>query len=440
MTCGVSRVATLLILLGSSLVASPSLATDYALIVGINDYSANPQFGNLAHAESDSRALANYFRAQGFEVTLLLGSERRAREQDIGAAVDALSLRIGGDDRFVFSFSGHGTSLERDGVTLGYLVPQQPEDNGISAGELQRYSQVLGAARHQLFLFASCYGGLLGQLPRRAGARFNARSIQLEQLGKRRSRWYLSAGGGDQQVLDGGPSNLSWFTYFSLKALEPGIVSHQAQGVLTFSSWASFVQAYSANPHHTPSFGTMAGDQGGQFLMGTTDTGRPQLPKLPKISEATLNDLGFLSRGRAEYVRATVAEMKAPIDRLFRAWEDLDIEAYMDQFNRNVVQTGRFKSGKTYSRGYAEIESKRRKFFPKLERVDVVNYDVMYQGLKDGVATFAATYTMVFTYRDPDRAPIRETNVKECYQTARDSDGTWRIVRNDDYQQRLCTG
>jgi hypothetical protein len=415
-------------------------ARDFALIVGIDDYRQEGQeLADLRFAENDAAGIARYFDAQGVAVTLLLGADGRGSKRDIAAAVAEIAGEIGPEDNFVFSFSGHGIVRERDGVRLGYLVTRDPPGEGalISAGELQEFMRQLDVARHQLFIFASCYGGLLGQLPRRgAGVRFDSAEFMRNDLEKRRARQYLSAGGDDQQVLDSGPGGLSWFTYFLLKGLEPGVVSSRDDGLLTFSEWASFVQAYSANPYHTPAFGTLSADEGGQFVLRTTDRGAPQLPRLPEVTQRTLRDLGFLSRGDQELVRFSVEDMKRPIDELFRAWEGLDLDLYLGQFDRSVVQTGVMKGGRRFSRGYGEIAENRRKLFPRLDAVVVKNYEVMFQGTQASIATFGVRYSMEFRFKDG--RVTRETNVKECYAVGQDDAGAWRIVRNDDYQARIC--
>lgn len=440
MRTGVVEVRSILLIALLAVIASVAHARDFALVIGIDGYRQEGQdLPDLRFAENDARKIAEYFDAQGFAVSLLLGADGYGSKRDIETAVAAIANEIGPDDNFVFSFSGHGVVQERDGVRLGYLVARDPPggDALISAGDLQGYMRQLDAARHQLFIFASCYGGLLGQLPRRGGdVQFDSFEFMRIDLQKRRARQYLSAGGDDQQVLDSGPGGLSWFTYFLLKGLEPGVVSSRQDGLVTFSEWASFVQAYSANPYHTPAFGTLANDEGGQFVLQTTDHGAPQLPRLPAVTQRTLYDLGFLSRGNQELVRASVADMKRPIDDLFRAWEALDLDLYLRQFDRAIVQTGLMKDGRRYSRGYGEIAENRRKLFPRLDEVVVQNYEIMFQGTEDSVSTFGVRYTMEFHFKDG--RVTRETNVKECYAVSPNEQGLWQIVRNDDYQARIC--
>jgi len=102
-----------------------------------------------------------------------------------------------------------------------------------------------------------------------------------------------------------------------------------------------------------------------------------------------------------------------------------------------VVQTGRLKSGATYTRGDEEIARRRRAQAPRLDRVDVLKYEVMYQGSAGDEATFGVRYSMDFFWRDG--TVERERNTNECYKVRRlPHEDRWVIVRNEDYQRRIC--
>lgn len=66
-----------------------------------------------------------------------------------------------------------------------------------------------------------------------------------------------------------------------------------------------------------------------------------------------------------------------------------------------------------------------------------LKYEIMYQGSDDRQATFGVRYSMDFYWRDG--TVTRERNINECYKVRQATDGSrWVIVRNDDYQQRIC--
>ena len=92
--------------------------------------------------------------------------------------------------------------------------------------------------------------------------------------------------------------------------------------------------------------------------------------------------------------------MRQPIDLLFQAWMQRKLDLYLHQFDPEVVQTGRLKSGAAYSRGLDEIAQRRRGQFARLDRVDVLKYEVMFQGIEGRQATFGVRYSMDFFWRD----------------------------------------
>jgi len=416
----------------------------YAIVVGVDDYSSIG-LPKLSNAESDARAVERYFRAQGYQVSSLVGVQA-ATKRGLEKAVREIGDRITEQDRFVFFFAGHGKAQRQEGVDVAYLVVPGGRDRNdpaslISTGDIVKYSRSLDRARHQLFIFDSCYAGLMGQFQTRAAGerlQYDSEAFMARDLGARHARQYLSAGGEDQEVLDNGPANLSWFTYFLLKGLEQGVVKQRPSGLVTFSELASYVQALSANPKHTPAFGSLAGHHGGEFLLYSTAKGSPPLARLPDITVKTLHDLGFLTRSDApERVGPNIERMREPIDLLYQAWMQKDASLYLSQFDSGVVQTGRLKNGATYSRGYEEIAQRRRGDFARVDRVDVLKYEIMYQGSDDRQATFGVRYSMDFYWRDGK--VTRERNINECYKVRPVTDGSrWVIVRNDDYQQRIC--
>lgn len=426
--------------------AQELFANSYAVVVGVDDY-ASLGLARLSNAETDANAVARYFGAQGYQVTALVGAQAATKAR-VADAVKAIAARITERDRFVFFFAGHGKTRRTEGLDVAYLVVPGGRDRNdaaslISTGDIADWSRQLDKARHQLFIFDSCYAGLMGQFQTRAAGdlrppQFDSEVFLVRDLSSRRVRQYLSAGGEDQEVLDNGPNRLSWFTYFLLKGMEPGVASRRQSGLITFSELASYVQALSANPKHTPAFGSLAGHHGGEFLLLSTAQGNPKLAPLPNISRQTLRDLGFLTRSDApEAVGASMEQMRAPIDRLFEAWTKKDLALYQAQLDRGVVQTGRLKGGGTYQRGYEQIVERRRADFARLARVDVLKYEVMYQGSESGEASFGARYSMDFHWRDG--SVTREHNINECYRVRRQADGAhWAIVRNDDYQSRIC--
>ncbi len=442
----INTVAEKLIVLALILAASThvSAQTNYAVVVGIDDYTA-ANLVPLGNAENDALRVATYFRSQGYQVVEIIGSRENANRGELESAISDLKNEIKPADTIVFFFAGHGLTEVKNDIKLGYFVmlPDQSgsDRNLISSGDIFRYSDMLDNARHQLFIFDFCYSGLLGRLPTRGASPVGAAPEDnlKDALYSRKARQYLSAGGDEQQVLDTGPAGLSWFTYFLLKGLEPGVVNSRDSGLIIFTELSAYVKVNSANRYHTPSGGSMLGHEGGDYLLYNTSYSRPPNEPLPKFDRQTLTDLGFIARGEPDKIRHTLEDMQQPIDLLYSAWQKLDVEQYLAQLHPEIEQTFLKKSGERVSRRFSEIASKRRQQFPRLAQVDVVNYEVMYQGGNEDEATFGVRYSMDFHFTDR-ASPIREHNKKECYKVRFNSEvDRWQIVRNDDYLKRICT-
>ena len=86
--------------------------------------------------------------------------------------------------------------------------------------------------------------------------------------------------GDDQEVLDSGPGGISWFTYFLLKGMEPGIINQRPSGSILFSELAAYVKVNSANAYHTPASGSMLGHEGGDYVLHNTSLSKPRLAAL----------------------------------------------------------------------------------------------------------------------------------------------------------------
>jgi len=414
----------------------------YAIVVGVNDYSSLRGWPNLATAESDAREVAKYFDAQGFTVRRLIGLQD-ATKRKVEEAVDAVAKVIDVPDRFVFFFAGHGKKVPKEGLAVAYLVVpggRDDEDRNslISTGDIREYMTRLDRARHQLFIFDSCYSGLMGNLQTRSADAVAekwsaaAEAAMVSAYRERKVRQYLSAGGENQQVLDGGLSNLSWFTYFLSKQLEQGVMQRPS-GLITFSELASSLSASAANRTHTPAFGALPDHQGGDFLLWSKAKGNPRLPPLPDPTPEALYDAGVITRGQLQQQAAHgMNGMKGPIERIYQAWREKDLGLYLRQWAPEVVQTIRWKDGHVETRRYKEIEDGRRRDFGRLDHADVLGFELMYQGFDGKEAAFRVRYSMDFYYKD-GKVDRGDRNINECYKVRLDSGDRWVIVRNDDY-------
>jgi len=248
----------------------------YALVVGIDKYPS-PKWGNLSYARKDAEVMASFLRSQGFEVIALLDTQA-TKTAIIATMQNDLARRVKKDDRVLFFFAGHGSTEELSDEDFGYLVPYDGGEISatyISLEELRTQSEKMKKAKHQLFILDACYGGLFGTTRGVQGVNVNVLNY-LKVVTKRPARQFITAGGKDQQVLDGGPCGHSFFTCYLLEALEEGLGDINDDGYITFSELAGYLLPRASNPYQTPASGTLPGHGLGEFVFRS-----PKPPSAP---------------------------------------------------------------------------------------------------------------------------------------------------------------
>lgn len=118
---------------------------------------------------------------------------------------------------------------------------------------------------------------------------------------------------------------------------------------------------------------------------------------------------------------------RTPIDNLFKAWGEKDLEGYLDQWHRR----GRQWVGKT-PRSLPEIAERRRKDFERYQRVQVIDHKVEIENATVDPVTARVTYSMRF--QKPDGTWVNETDFRETYKlTFLKDQNRWVILENFDY-------
>jgi hypothetical protein len=395
---------------------------DHAIVVGIDDYDG--KWPGLRYAVADARRVAGFLERQGYDVALLVDAGA-TRESILGAFRQA-ALTLGENDRLLFYFGGHGHTDRLGNAEQGYLVPYGSSGVGGMVGmEEVRSMSGLMNVRHQLFVLNSCYGGTIGTLRGAISLVARDRPDYLDQITQRQARQFLAAGGPDQQVLDGGPGGLSWFTHYFLEAVEGGGADLDGDRIVTFPEMQAYLLPRASNSTQTPTSGALPGHAFGEYIFDMSDNALAQSGQEFEIAAA--NPPQALMTAPTTQLRDIAMDfdaMQRPIHGLYTAWEALDIDAYAAQWSPSAVQ--RIGSKK---RGFADIIARRAKLFPKLAAVEVERYQVWYRSFENGVASFDASYDMAFHFKNG--RVVRESE-RETYST-RKIEGRWLIVENRDY-------
>jgi uncharacterized caspase-like protein len=279
--------------------ANPFFEHSYAVVIGIDKYPAKP---NLSYAVKDAQAMTGYLRGQGYEIVSLY--DQQATKQNILAAMqNQLAPRLTNKDRVLVFFAGHGATEVLGGQDIGYIIPYDGGSQSasyISMDELNSQSAYMGNARHQLFIMDSCYGGLLAVT--RSSFISNNRPDYVNELQKRITRQVMTAGGKNQEVLDGGPKGHSFFVDYLLEALQDGLADRNRNGYITFSDLSDYLLQRASSGQQTPVFASLRGNQGGEYLFDSPQSAlAPAAPRPVTISGPT--------RGT---VRTAAAEIPLP--------------------------------------------------------------------------------------------------------------------------------
>lgn len=283
----------LVLLVGTPVRGADLFNKSYAVVVGISSYQNANKWQKLDNAENDANAMKDFLDGQGFEVKPFIGPEA-TRDNIVSYMEDTLAPMLTQNDRFVFYFSGHGSTIKNvGGSDRGYLIPYDGGDtkkpsSWIAMEQLQALADKLGTARHQLFILDSCFGGLFATKGSMSTFPENTPSYIATVTGNR-ARQYLTAGGTNQETparsnLDG-YREYSYYTAYLLKGLRDGAADSYHDGYITASELDAYLGPAAATKYNDPRGGNFPGHEQGNFVFRspiTADPGsRPELPRGP---------------------------------------------------------------------------------------------------------------------------------------------------------------
>jgi len=229
--------------------------------------------------------MADLLRGQGFTVITLYETQA-TKDAILSVMEDKLAPQLRARDRVLVFFAGHGDTATLGGEKRGYIVPYNGDRSSslISMEELERLSGLMGNAKHQLFIMDSCYGGLLAAA--RDSLVDRRRPDYLQAVTDRIARQVLTAGGEDQEVVDGGPKGHSIFVDALLEGVQDGLADGDGDGYITYNELVAYVTSRATNRYQTPAPGVLPGNQGGEFLFrNPKGSGRP-VSEIPVPADA----------------------------------------------------------------------------------------------------------------------------------------------------------
>jgi hypothetical protein len=267
----------------------------WALVIGIDDYGS--QFPRLGNAVNDAREVGDMLEhVYGFDEVHRLFNVQASQATIRQWLFDTVREGSGPNDRLIFFFAGHGTSLRSFGHPYGYLIPQDARDGKyytyLDMEELRRACGLI-AAKHILFILDCCFSGIAAVTARSMGPDRPTivDDTYLQSVTKRRAWQVLTAGASDELAADSGsrPGH-SAFTNALLEALQEGRADRNRDGIITAWDVAAYIKpevsratARYGSAGQTPFFNYMAGSEQGDFVFIVPS--EPALAPVIRISE-----------------------------------------------------------------------------------------------------------------------------------------------------------
>jgi WD40 repeat protein len=220
--------------------------TDYALLIGINDYTSWPKLINpVEDAQDVETELRDYY---GFKTQLLMNPKK----QEILAALRKYrqEVHFSDDDQLFIFFAGHGYFNEE--IKEGYLIAKDSLANDEDGETYYAYSLLRKAVdsipcKHIFLVLDACYSGTFDETIARRGGEMYADATNPEFIRRKmqfRTRRFLTSGD-KVYVPDGRPHQHSPFTRRLLEALR----SYGGRdGLLTITGILAYVERATPEP------------------------------------------------------------------------------------------------------------------------------------------------------------------------------------------------
>ncbi|HPE70416.1 MAG TPA: PEGA domain-containing protein, partial [Thermotogota bacterium] len=142
-----------MLLLGWLCLVAVLLGTNYAVVVGIDEYR---HLGNLKYAEKDAEEIDEMLRSMGYITSLLTG---RVDESDILEEIKYMSKYTGPGDQLFFFFSGHGAQGETEGQRGIYTYNSDPAESSYVVSQAELSSALGQFGGTTVVVLDACFQG-----------------------------------------------------------------------------------------------------------------------------------------------------------------------------------------------------------------------------------------------------------------------------------------
>jgi hypothetical protein len=315
---------------GTTLRQEFSMGTNYALIIGINEYVNHP---NLKTAIKDADAVAKLLADKYFfekENIILLNDRHATKDRIMREFRDLVATKVQKGDNVFIYYAGHGWFDEI--LESGYWVTAEATKSPATFLENNTIYKFIAAldkkgVQHVLLVSDSCFSGSFTKDFRAIETDIDDRYFR-KKYGKP-SRNVLTSGG-IEPVDDGGRDGHSIFAYYFLKTLKDNphpYLSGKQLGV-------QVEELVTRNSTQTPisKFVHGVGDEGGQFFFINRKSGTSKVSPGPITAKKQDSAELGKERERVEQARLELEQLKAEIERKKLQVEKERLEAEKKSF------------------------------------------------------------------------------------------------------------
>jgi uncharacterized caspase-like protein len=235
----------------------------YAVIIGIDQYQNLSFSEQLTYAVRDAKGVEDVLRKNfKFDKIITLYNKQATKDNILKVLMEDLANELGEEDALFVFWAGHGNQEKTRTGDLGYLIPydgfKAKLQSNISMNTLKEDISKKLAAKHVFYVMDACYGGLL-TVTRGLDKQSKRDLSYLQEITREPVRQVLTAGGKDQEVLDGGPKGHSVFTGRLIEELENANDFITANELQAKVKEKVFSDANARNHKQTPGYGALYG-------------------------------------------------------------------------------------------------------------------------------------------------------------------------------------
>jgi len=234
----------------------------YAVIIGIDRYQNLPAGRKLKNAVKDAKGVEDVLRKNyRFDKIITLHNDQATKDRIMEVLTEELPAEMGRNDALFLFWAGHGNQEKSDYGEIGYLIPYDGSTDkirkNITMAEIRDTISKKIPAKHVFYVMDACYSGLL--TTRSVDGKTRRDLSYLKEITKESARQVLTAGGKNEEALDGGPKGHSVFTGRLIEILENApdfITANELQASIKEKVHSD---ASARNHTQTPGFGALYG-------------------------------------------------------------------------------------------------------------------------------------------------------------------------------------